>query len=232
MTTGSVRFDFSSTVVLITGGTSGIGFQIAKDFDDAGATVIVTGRDLDKIDAATEGLSTRSRAVAADSGSVADITAVVDSIVASEGRLDVVVSNAASFIPGDIVDIEATSWEQLRQTNVDGFFHLAQKTLPLLELTGGTLIATSSVSGLRGDWGMSIYNASKGAVSLFVQALRLGLGLPRSPSQWHRSIAHKYRAGLKRHRESRVAGCVRVACCAWPHCRGRRHRAGCTLFGF
>ncbi len=72
-----------------------------------------------------------------------------------------VVSNAAGFVPGDITDVSRADWERMRQTNIDGFFYLAQKTLPLLARSGGNLVATSSVSGLRGDWSQSAYNATK-----------------------------------------------------------------------
>ena len=173
---GSVTFDFSGRVVLVTGGGSGIGQAIARDFAGAGAAVVITGRNQDRLDRAAAEMSGKVEAVAADVGLRADVAAVVNGVLDRHGQLDVVVSNAAAYVPGDLADVSVPDWERLRQTNVDGFFHLAQETLPLLARSGGSFIATSSVSGLRGDWGQAVYNATKGAVSLFVQSLALDWG--------------------------------------------------------
>jgi meso-butanediol dehydrogenase/(S,S)-butanediol dehydrogenase/diacetyl reductase len=75
-----------------------------------------------------------------------------------------------------ITEITDEQWAQQRTTNIDSLFFLAREVLPLLERTGGTLVAVSSVSGLRGDWGQSAYNATKGAISLFVRSLALDRG--------------------------------------------------------
>ncbi|WP_250008277.1 SDR family NAD(P)-dependent oxidoreductase [Actinoplanes sp. M2I2] len=172
----NATFDFTGKVVLVTGGGSGIGLQIAKDFVRAGADVIIAGRTRSRLDAALTELGPRATATTVDIGDGDAVREVVAAIIGRHGRLDVVVSNAASYIPGDITAITPADWEQLRRTNIDGFFHLAQAALPELARTGGSFVATSSVSGLRGDWGSAIYNASKGAVSLFVQALALDWG--------------------------------------------------------
>lgn len=92
------------------------------------------------------------------------------------GHLDVVVSNAAGYTNGGLTDTDDEDWERMRATNVDGFFHLAKRTLPLLAESGGNLVAVSSVSGLAGDWGQAGYNATKAAVSNFVRSLALDWG--------------------------------------------------------
>ncbi|MGU3294699.1 SDR family NAD(P)-dependent oxidoreductase [Williamsia sp. M5A3_1d] len=174
MTTRATSFDFTDNVVLITGGASGIGLQVATEFVRSGAHVVIVGRDQRKLADAAEGLPAGSvSTVQADVADRAQVQALVESTVRDHGGIDVVISNAAQFIPGDVTDVTPEQWESLRATNIDGFFHLAQQTLRLLAQRGGTLIATSSVSGLRGDWNQAVYNASKGAVSLFVQSLAL-----------------------------------------------------------
>ncbi|WFE48797.1 SDR family oxidoreductase [Micromonospora sp. WMMD1155] len=172
----NVTFDFTGKVVLVTGGGSGIGLQVAKDFAAAGADVVIAGRTTSRLDAAVTEIGAKASASTLDIGDGDAVRALIADMVNRYGRLDVVVSNAASYIPGDITDVAPSDWEQLRRTNIDGFFHLAQAALPELAKTGGSFVATSSVSGLRGDWGSPIYNASKGAVSLFVQALALDWG--------------------------------------------------------
>ncbi len=173
---GTVQFDFKDRVVLVTGGGSGIGRAITEDFARAGATVVIAGRDQARLERVTKEIGGRVQAIATDIGDAGAVDDLVTMIIEQHGHLDVVVSNAAGFVPGDITDVSRADWESMRQTNIDGFFYLAQKTLPLLARSGGNLVATSSVSGLRGDWSQSAYNATKGAVSLFVQSLALDWG--------------------------------------------------------
>lgn len=92
------------------------------------------------------------------------------------GKMDVVVSNAAVFVSSQLTDLDQPTWEEMRRANVDGFYYLAQATLPLLEQSSGSLIAVSSVSGERGDWSQAGYNATKAAVSNFVRSLALDYG--------------------------------------------------------
>lgn len=176
MSPSRVEFDFTGKVVLVTGGASGIGLQIAREFVGAGATVVLAGRSQERLDTALVELGPSATGVRADIGDAGQVSELVGGIIRDYGRLDVVVSNAANVALGDITDLAHEDWKQLRNTNIDGFFYLAQAALPRLAESQGSLIATSSVSGIRGDWGMSAYNASKGAVSLFVQALALDWG--------------------------------------------------------
>jgi meso-butanediol dehydrogenase/(S,S)-butanediol dehydrogenase/diacetyl reductase len=163
-------------VVLVTGGGSGIGLQVARDFVDAGAHVVIAGRTPSRLEAARRQLGPGATAVTTDVGDPAEVNALVDGIIRDHGHLDVVVSNAASFIPGDITAVGTADWDQSVRTNLNGFFYLAKAVLPHLATSGGSFVATGSVSGMRADWGMPVYNAAKGAVSLFVQALALDWG--------------------------------------------------------
>ena len=177
MSTHSATFDFTDSVVLVTGGATGIGGAITRAFLSAGATVTITGRRADVLadfvrDAGTDKLVAHP----ADVSKRTDVDALVADVVERSGRLDVVVSNAAAFVPGDITDLADDDWEAMRSTNIDGLFYLLQATLPRLEETGGNFVAVSSVSGLAGDWGQAGYNATKGAVSNFVRSVALDWG--------------------------------------------------------
>jgi meso-butanediol dehydrogenase/(S,S)-butanediol dehydrogenase/diacetyl reductase len=101
---------------------------------------------------------------------------VVRDVVGRFGRLDVVVSNAAGYETGPITELADDAWERLRATNVDAFFHLAKAALPHLAESRGALVAVSSVSGDRGDWGQAAYNATKAAITNFVRSLALDWG--------------------------------------------------------
>lgn len=168
-------FDFTDSVVLVTGGGSGIGQAIARAFLDAGATVVVTGRRADRLRSTTDGRP-NAAGIAADVSDGAQVTALVAEVLDRYGRIDVVVSNAAGYENGPITELADEAWAALRATNVDGFFHLAKAVLPHLAESGGNLVAVSSVSGDRGDWGQSAYNATKAAVTNFVRSLALDWG--------------------------------------------------------
>jgi len=173
----NLKFNFSDKIVVVTGGGSGIGLAIADHFARASATVVIAGRTQERLDNALRTLPAgRVTAVRADVGDPADVERLINGIIERYGRLDIVVSNAAVLVSGEILDVSTTDWEALRQTNIDGFFYLAKTTLPLLEQSQGTFIAISSVSGLAGDWKLAVYDASKGAVSQFVRALALDWG--------------------------------------------------------
>ena len=137
MTTRSPRirttFDFTDAVVLVTGGGTGIGEAIARAFLDAGAVVVVTGRRADRLEQALDGYpAERAVGLPADLSVGRQVRDLVDEVVSRFGRLDVVVSNAAAYESGSLLDLDDDAWERLRATNVDGFFHLAKAALPHL----------------------------------------------------------------------------------------------------
>lgn len=170
-------YPFAGRTVLVTGGGSGIGRTIAQTFLDNGAQVAVSGRRAEPL---AETLSDyppeRTLAVVNDISRQHEARELVTAVVERFGSIDVVVSNAAAYVGGELVDLASERWEALRATNIDGLFHLAQAALPELERSGGNLVAIASVSGLAGDWGQAAYNATKHAVIGFVRSLALDYG--------------------------------------------------------
>ena len=155
---GSAAFDFTGSVVLVTGGGTGIGLAITRAFLAAGATVAITGRRTHVLEAAlADAPPDRAAAISADLSDPAQVRGVVADVVERFGRLDVVVSNAAGYANGELPDLADEAWEAMRATNVDGFFHLAKARRS----------RTSSQAG---------YNATKAAISNFVQSLALDHG--------------------------------------------------------
>jgi meso-butanediol dehydrogenase/(S,S)-butanediol dehydrogenase/diacetyl reductase len=144
------RYAFDDKVALVTGGGSGIGQAVARAFLDNGAKVAVVGRRKEKLDATLAEAGDRGLAVQADVADPVQATRIVDDVVAHFGRLDVFVNNAATYVNKPFLDLTTDDWAALQRTNVDAFFHLAQKALPELEKTGGNVVAVASVSGLRG----------------------------------------------------------------------------------
>lgn len=175
MTSNTYALD--GRTVLVTGGGTGIGRAIAEAFLANGANVAVAGRRREKLDEVVSGHPTeRVLAVEADVSDDGSAAAMVRDVVTRFGSLDVVVSNAAAYAGGPFDQLGPDDWQSIRSANIDGFVHVARHSLPELEKSGGNLVVVGSVSGLRGDWGQSAYNATKAAVMNFVQSLALDYG--------------------------------------------------------
>ena len=162
--------------VIVTGAGSGIGRAIARAFLEQGARVVVTGRREEPLRETVEGHEENALVVPSDVSDPGSVRGLVAQTLEGFGQLDVVVSNAAAYASGDFADLSDEEWAAMRDTNIDGFVHLARATLPELERSGGNLVAITSVSALAGDWGQAGYNASKHAISGFVTSLALDYG--------------------------------------------------------
>jgi meso-butanediol dehydrogenase/(S,S)-butanediol dehydrogenase/diacetyl reductase len=163
--------------VLITGAGTGIGRAIARAFLEQGASVAVVGRNEASLREAVAGATAARVLVIPD-----DLTATgaperaVEAVVARFGGLDVVIANAGTSEPSDIDTFDDGAWERIRSINLDALIALVRASARPLRETRGNFIAISSISGVRGEWGMFAYNATKAAVNVMVQSLALDLG--------------------------------------------------------
>ena len=169
---------FEGKVVIVTGARSGIGAGTARRFLQEGAFVVLNGRREHKLRETLAGFDATKALVHA--GDVSDETYVkrlVEDTVARFERLDVLVNNAGFAIFGPFAQTATTeNWRKIMATNLDGVFFGAREALPHLLETKGSIVNVSSASGVGGDWGLSAYNAAKGAVTNFTRALALEYG--------------------------------------------------------
>ena len=173
MTQRSTAQRFADTVVLVTGGGSGIGAATVHRFAAEGATVVAAGRRGDKLEevaAAAEGTVHVAELDVTDGVAVA---ALVEQLVAEHGHLDVLVNNAGVGNPGTVTDTSDEDWRLVLSTNLDGVFHACRAALPHLVRSRGSVVNVSSVSGLGGDWENAAYNAAKAAVSNLTRAMAM-----------------------------------------------------------
>lgn len=171
------RYPYDNTVVLVTGAGSGIGQATARAFLENGASVCVVGRREEPLHRTVEGFpAERVLVCTADVADRARVEEVVSTTVERFGGLDVVVNNAGVFEGGEVDDYDDAAWERMRGINLDALLYMARAAMPWLKRSRGNLVAISSVSGLRGDWGQFAYNATKGAVNAMVQSLALDAG--------------------------------------------------------
>lgn len=163
--------------MIVTGAGSGIGAATAKRFLAEGASVVLNGRRKEKLAETASGFDPQR--VLLHDGDVADevyLEQLVKDAVGKFGRIDVLVNNAGVAAFGPILDSTTEQWRKVMSIDVDGVYFATKAALPHLLKTGGCIVNVSSVSGLGGDWGGSIYNAAKGAVTNLTRALALELG--------------------------------------------------------
>ncbi len=169
--------DFTGKVVIVTGAGTGIGAAAARRFAADGASIVLAGRRADKLaDLAASLPADRVLVQATDVAKQADCTALIDAAIARFGQLDVLVNNAGTAAFGAFETTEIAEYHRIMQTNVDGVIYCIRAALPHLLKTRGNIVNVSSASGLGGDWGLSYYNASKGAVTNLTRALALEFG--------------------------------------------------------
>lgn len=168
---------FHGKVIIVTGAASGIGEATARRFVTEGAKVALVDRDKASLEEVAKSLPADQVMVqATDVSDSRAVDGMVAAVVDRLGRLDVIVNNAGVHEGGDPASITDEKWRKVMSTDVDGVFYGCRAALPHLEKTKGSIVNTASVSGTGGDWGMSPYNAAKGAVVNLTRALALDLG--------------------------------------------------------
>jgi NAD(P)-dependent dehydrogenase (short-subunit alcohol dehydrogenase family) len=155
-------------VVVITGGSTGIGLAAARLFVKEGANVFITGRRQKELDDAVRAIGRNATGVQGDVARLADLDRLYEAVRA-KGRIDVVFANAgvAEFAPLETITEE--HFDKLFNINVRGTLFTVQKALPLLN-DGGSIILTGSVAGVKGTAAFGVYGATKAAIRNFARA--------------------------------------------------------------
>lgn len=174
----TARFDFSGDVVLITGGSRGLGFEIAQAFGAAGATVVITARREQWLNEAERALKEQHVNVYAAICDVADPTSVerlLQQSIAACGKIDILVNNAGLTWGAPAEEMPFERWQQVIDTNITGTFLVSQHVgRHMLERGRGAIVNISSIAGLGGGQLNTVgYNASKAAVINFTRALAI-----------------------------------------------------------
>jgi NAD(P)-dependent dehydrogenase (short-subunit alcohol dehydrogenase family) len=161
-------------VALVTGGSAGIGLETARRFAAEGARVYLTGRRKDVVDAAVADIDGDVTGVVGDVSDLAALDALYATITERSGRLDVLVANAGGGSVLGLGDITEEHYDTTFDSNVKGLVFTVQKALPLLP-DGASIILLSSVAGIKGLPGVSVYAGSKAAIRNFARSWAIEL---------------------------------------------------------
>lgn len=171
-------FDLTGKTALVTGASRGIGRAIAMGLADAGAQVVINGRDATTLDAVREEIEAAGGQAVVSPADVTDRDAVHAMVGAARetlGRIDIVVNNAggtAFMVP--FGDLRFEGWTKVMRLNTESVVHVCQAMAPhLLAQRSGSVINVSSVAALGGTPGLSPYGASKAAVLSLTRSLAM-----------------------------------------------------------
>lgn len=162
---------FKNKTVIVTGAAGGIGGAIARRFADEGARVVLTDVNAEGVEAAAAAIP-GSRALASDISTAEGCQAIIASVMATEGAIDVLCNNAGINRRGNLLSLTADDWRLSFAINVDAMFHLCQAALPhMIAAGGGAIVNTASQWGLYPAPNHIAYNVTKAAVASFTQNL-------------------------------------------------------------
>lgn len=173
-------FDLHGRTALVTGGSRGLGLQIAQALGEQGARVVLSARKPDELQAAQAQLREQGIEVewiAADGAKEIDIARLADETLAKLGHVDILVNNAGASWGAPAEDHPAEAWDKVMNLNVRGLFLLTQRIgkLSMIPRRHGRIINLASIAGLAGNPPGTMetiaYNTSKGAVVNFTRTL-------------------------------------------------------------
>ena len=162
-------------IALVTGGSRGIGFAIAKILSENGALVVITSKDSEKIKKA-EAQITNSFGITCDIKKKNEVQNVLDQTIKKFGKLDILVNNAGIFPKIKLLhEIEEEEWNEVLDVNLTGQFRFTKEAIPHLQKTSGCIINISSDAGLKAYQGFNAdaYSASKAALIVLTKCWAL-----------------------------------------------------------
>ncbi len=172
-------FDLTGKTALVTGGSRGLGLQMAHALGEAGAKIMLSSRkaeDLEQAAAQLQAAGIDARWIAADCGKEEDIRRLADETLQRMGDVHILVNNAGASWGAPAEDHPVAAWDKVMNLNIRGYFILSQHLAKhsMIPKKSGRIINIASIAGLNGNpKGMKTiaYNTSKGAVVNFTRAL-------------------------------------------------------------
>ncbi len=178
-------FDLSGKTALVTGGSRGLGLQMAHALGEAGARVLLTSRkaqDLEEAAAELKAAGIDAQWIAADCAREDDIQRLAAEALQQLGQVDILINNAGASWGAPAEEHPTAAWDKVMNLNVRGYFLLSQAIAraDMIPRKGGRIINVASIAGLGGnpiEMKTIAYNTSKGAVLNFTRALAAEWGV-------------------------------------------------------
>jgi NAD(P)-dependent dehydrogenase (short-subunit alcohol dehydrogenase family) len=177
-------FELTGRTAIITGGSVGLGRQMAEALGEMGANLVLCARKKERCVQAAEELKTfgvKTLALACDVKNPADVQAVVDATLATFGRIDILINNAGTSWGAPIEEMRLEHWNKVIETNLTGTFLFCQAVgKTMIAQRHGKIINVASVAGLGGsppEFQAIGYHASKGGVIIFTKDLACKWGM-------------------------------------------------------
>lgn len=162
---------FQGRVVLVTGGTRGIGRAIAERFAREGAVVSICGRDASKAEEVAAELGANARGYGCDVADAAAVNAMIESITKEFGAIYALINNAGITRDGLLMRMKDADWNDVLQANLSSVFHTCRAAArSMLAARQGRIINLTSIVGLRGQGGQTNYAAAKAGIIGFTKA--------------------------------------------------------------
>ncbi len=170
------QFSLKDRVAIVTGASKGIGLAMATAFGKAGAKVVISSRKKEAVDEVAAALAKEgieAAGIACHMGDMQQVEQLVEKTIATFGRLDVVVNNAATNpIFGPAVEAGLEAFDKIMDVNVKGPFYLCKLAYPHMKAAGsGSVINISSVEGITPGFGLGLYSVSKSSLIMLTKAL-------------------------------------------------------------
>lgn len=167
--------DLTGKVAVVTGGSRGIGRQIALDYAEQGADIIIVGRNMEKCEETAHEVSLLNRKaipVTADISKISEIESIFSTCKNVFGKLDILVNNAGANSTNPAVKVTEEEWDSIFNINLKGLFFCSQKAAEIMiSQKSGKIINISSIGGSRAYRNIAPYGASKAAVMHLTRSL-------------------------------------------------------------
>ena len=173
----SMNDQLKGQVAIVTGASMGIGLAISREFTSRGGAVVMMARGRRKLNAACRSLTEegcRATPVAGDVSNPEDVVKVCEETISQMGHVDVLVNNAGIAFLKPLEEFSIKDFDDMFAVNVRGAFLMIQALLPhMLDRDVGTIVNIASAAGKHSFHGGAVYSATKAAVRLLSEGLRL-----------------------------------------------------------
>ncbi len=172
---GAIRYGLEDRVFVVTGGSRGIGLEIAKELVNQGAKVAICGRKQETLDAALASINGKDRVITA-SAHIAkedDVEKMFNTVLTKFSRIDALINNVGmNLLTPSVADTELAMWQKIMDTNLNGTFLCSRKAAIIMqEQKKGKIVNISSIAGRRASPAMGIYGIAKAGVEMLTKVL-------------------------------------------------------------